>query len=107
MIKGWEIRKWKVKEKKSDVYTNFVTVDFLVVYNLDLCFTQGTIVYEQTLPGSAYFDVNPSTGDITLVSSLRFDSRIQIVVSSAPFTSSARAHLEINKIVINIKRKKK
>ena len=53
----------------------------LPLLKMFFCDFQGTIVYEQTLPGSAYFDVNPSTGDITLVSSLRFDSRIQIVVS--------------------------
>ncbi|RUS85645.1 hypothetical protein EGW08_006591, partial [Elysia chlorotica] len=48
----------------------------------------GTIVYEQTLPGSAYFDVNPNTGDITLVSSLRFDSRIQIVFQVIAYDSN-------------------
>ena len=43
-------------------------------------YDQGSIVYEQVLPGSAYFDVDPSTGAITLQSSLRFDSRLQITV---------------------------
>ena len=41
---------------------------------------QGKLVYEQTLPGVAYFNVDPSSGDITLQSSLRLDTRIQIVV---------------------------
>ena len=40
-------------------------------------------MYEQVLPGSAYFDVNPTSGAITLQSSLRFDSRLQITVSNA------------------------
>ncbi|XP_046579035.1 protocadherin Fat 4-like [Haliotis rubra] len=39
----------------------------------------GQIVYEQVLPGSAYFDVNPASGAITLRSSLLLDSRLQIV----------------------------
>ncbi|GFN78435.1 protocadherin fat 4, partial [Plakobranchus ocellatus] len=59
----------------------------LVATDADLT---GSIVYEQTLPGSAYFDVNPSSGDITLVSSLRFDSRIQIVFQVVAYDSNDR-----------------
>ncbi|XP_035826838.1 protocadherin Fat 4-like [Aplysia californica] len=47
----------------------------------------GSIVYEQTLPGVAYFNVNPSSGDITLQSSLRLDSRIQIVFQVVAYDS--------------------
>ncbi|KAL8559117.1 hypothetical protein ACOMHN_046165 [Nucella lapillus] len=47
----------------------------------------GSIVYEQALPGVAYFDVDPSSGALTLQSTLRLDSRLQITFQVVAYDS--------------------
>ena len=78
---------------RNQFFPNFLNLPYRIVISEDLAAPSsallrlaaedrdlvGSLVFEQTLPGNAYFNVDPSTGDITLQSSLRFDSRIQIV----------------------------